>query len=536
MKFFKRAVLSMKRQLGKSALLFVLIFILGLVLSGAISMRKAMLITEEGMMMRIPALATIAFDSEAAVEETGGHSWEFGRAYQMAHQPTVEELSAVGHLPHVRASDFVLHSTFFSRDLFWTEIEMDEERLPAGANVSVLRENVQGARAMGGQIEMFPGRGVSNPNITDIEAGLITLVTGRPFTQEEINQDAKVVVISQAFAHENDLFVGSMIELENIAHDYTIMGFEGSGNFALDRHEERFMLAHRVLTFEVIGIFDVAQEFVYEAYEEWRLSEALSHRTRLNNRFYVPFGVAEDMLTFEATAMLEVEAELRALFEDIQAEEMINEHPLLEAMFVLDDPRDLEVFSMEANELLPEFWEIRDLRAVDAHVIASMDTLLQIADVVQWATVGVAIVILTLMLLLFLRERRHEVGIYLALGDQKRHVLMQFLTEIGLVALMAITLSLFAGHYLSETISGYMLRQHLTQPSPGSVRVDELPWELALFNPGAMPIEEVMELHQVGLSVEVMLTFMLVSGAMIVLSVVVPVIYMTRLEPKQILM
>ena len=537
MNIFNRAMVTVVRQSGKSVILFLIIFILGIVLSGVISIRNAMVVTEESLMMRMPAIGTIGFDFESAVADPDVSPQELGRAYQIANQPTAAELSSVGHLPYVRAYDFFLQSMFFSRDLFWTKIEMDEDRLPAGADVNSLRGNVQGARAMGGQIEMFPGRGVSNPNITDIDAGLITLVAGRTFTQEEINQDAKVVVISQAFAHENDLTIGSMIELENIAHDYTTMGLEGSGNFVLDRHEERFMLAHRRLSFEVIGIFDIAQAFIYEAYEGWLFSEALFRRTDLNNRFYVPFGVAEDMLIFEAHAMLEVEARLREAFGDGEAEDMLNDDPLLESIFVLYDPRDLEAFAMEANEFLPEFWEIRDLRAVDDHVIASMDTLLQIADVVQWSTMSAAIVILTLIMLLFLRERRHEIGIYLALGDQKRHVLTQFLTEIGLIVLMAIVLSLFAGHFLSETISSYMLEQHLRQSGQGSGEiVDELPWELALFNPGAMPIEEVIELYQVGLSVEVMLTFTLISGAIVVLSVVVPVIYVTRLEPKQILM
>jgi len=168
MNVFKRAVLTIKRQPGKSIILFSIVFILGVALSGAILTRNAILATEERLMMQTPALATIELNLETAAEEMGVKIRELGGAFRQENQPSVEEISAVGQLPYIRAYDFVMASTLFSRELQWAEIEIDEERLPTGVYLSTLMWTMGSAHSLGGHIELFHGRGVYNPSITDI--------------------------------------------------------------------------------------------------------------------------------------------------------------------------------------------------------------------------------------------------------------------------------------------------------------------------------------------------------------------------------
>jgi len=356
------------------------------------------------------------------------------------------------------------------------------------------------------------------------------------FTQHEIDQSDRVVVISQAFAEINDLSVGSIIEFENIAHDYRIMGFEGSGNFILDRHEERFMLAQRTLEFEVIGIFDLEHELTYEGYEGSIFAGILSGRAELNNRIYMPIGVAEDLLNFQRVAMIDVEDELRDLFGDHQADEWTAEEPWLESIFILNDPRDLDEFSAAAEELLPGFWEIRDLRGVQHHIIASMDNILQIADFIVWAAAGTMIISLTLIIVLFLRDRRHEMGIYLALGDRKGKLVSQVLIETLLITMLSITLSLFVGSLLSQNISRNMFERNMIEQQQSYNEDFEISWELILFNPGELAVEEALELYNVSLGFDTVLLIVLASSITILLSTAIPVAYVVKLEPKELLM
>ena len=534
MSLFKRGMINIMRQPGKSAILLVLIFLLGTILSGAIAMRNAIIATESNLMIQMPPLSTMVFNSEASAEDAGVYPWERGPAFWLPYQPTREEIATVGNLPYVRAYDFVIEASFFSLDLAWAEMEVDEERLPLGLTLDSLAWSIGGSQALGGNIETFPGRGTNNPQITDIEADLINIVEGRTFTQEEIDHNAMVVVISRFFAESNALTLGTTFEVENIVHDYTTMGFEGTGNFIIDRQEERFILARQTLTFEVIGIFDITQEFVYEGHDRWIFESALNERAKLYNRIYMPIGIAEDSLNFVSDAMLETADELRQLFGDLQVAEMVPDDPKVDVIFMLYDPRDLDAFSVEANELLPEFWEIRDLRAPFNHVINSMDNMLQIADWIGWGTVGGSVVLLMLVILLFLRDRRHEIVIYMALGEKKIRVIAQILTEVVLIAMISIILSLFAGNILADTMSRQMLQQQLVaQMEEGINETDVIPWELTLFNPGSMDVEETMELYDVSLEVHTMLTFVSLAIGVVLLAVVIPILYVIKLEPKK---
>jgi len=524
MNLFKRALINIVRKPASNAILLVLIFSLGTILLGAISVRNAIIATEESVMMRIPSVATLEFDHQAAYANLGDEVWQ-----EQLSQPTVEEMFAVGNLPYVRAYDLILHPTFYSRNLLWSKIDIDEERLPLGENLSSISWAFQGARERGAEIEIFSGNGVSNPNITDIDAGLITLGDGRTFTQAELDNNAMVVVISQAFATTNDLFVGSVIEFENIAHDYYTMAREGTGVFELDRHDAQFILDSRLLELEVIGIFDVANEFVYEAHEGWRFSEALSGRVGLYNRIYMPIGVAEDMMNFVSDVLAYFEIELTGIG--------TNESQWLSSIYVLYDSRDLEAFSVAASALLPEFWETGDLLVAFAPIVSSMDTMLQVADLIQWVTIVATVFVLTLLIILFLRDRRHEIGIYMALGDKKFRVVVQILMEIGLVASVGLVVSIFAGNLLADAISRQMFEQQLTEQIQDAENVSELiPWELILFNPGMMSVEETLAMHDVSLGFDTMIIFVSVGVGVILISTIMPIWYVVKLEPKEILL
>ena len=438
-------------------------------------------------------------------------------------EPTIEEMSAIGNLPYVRAYDFTLRAHFQSRELFMPEMNVDMEKIPVDQQ-GMIEWITRSPRELGGAADEFHGKGVHNPEITDITTGLITLLQGRTFTQEELNTNANVVIISEALARTNNLSVDSIIEIENTAHDYRVMSREGTGIFAVDRSNEAFMLAHRTLEFQVIGIFDVVPEFTYEL-NEVELGDAIFTRIDLYNRLYMPGGVAEGILNFTTDAMDE---------EMLLAAHMSDEL-WFQSIFVLYDPRDLEAFFSEANELLSEFWEMSDPSVNFAPVVASMDGVLQIADATQWVTVIVAIVVLTLIITLFLRDRRHEIGIYMALGDKKGRVMVQILIEIGIIAIVGIALALFIGNLLSDSISRQMLRQQWEMVETVG-QGPFIPWELALVNPGAMGVQEMLDLYHVALDISTVITFLSVASVVILTATLIPIWYIVKLEPKEILM
>jgi len=470
---FKRAMINVLRQPVKSICLLLLFTFLGGILLTGISISRSMIATEERLLMQVPAVATLVYDGNAI----------FGWG-----QPTREEITSVGNLPYVRAYDFTLRTHFYSEQLLWID-SMDPGYLT--------------------------GRGVNNPNITDIESGLISLIEGRIFTQEEIDDNAMVMVIPQSFALVNNLSAGSRIEIANIAHDYRWMGDWS------DRFYEDFILEKRLLEFEVIGIFGSQVEYGEDAY----FVEPIL--------FYMPFGVAESMLDFETQAMIEADEEtFRALGQGI-----LQEEPFLETLFVLYSPRDLEMFSSVSSELLPDDWTIAGIdESIFAPIVNSMDMVLELAHAIQLITIVASVFVLTLVLLLFFHDRRFEIGIYMALGSKKIKVIFQILMEVGIIAMLGIVLAIFVGNISSASVSNYLLEQHLIeQMEIGHSHFDVIPWELTLHVPGQMTIEEALELYDVALDIEMILIFAGMGIFAVLVSTIVPIWYVLKLEPKALL-
>jgi len=533
MNAFKRALTNIKRQPVKNGVLLFLIVILATALSGAISARQAINNTEESMLLRTPAIATVSLNVVAAAEDAGITIYELGAPPD---RPTVEDIFAVGSLPYVRAYDITMSPVLYSRDLEWAIIEIDEEQLPAGVSLRSLESSSfnTGMRNWGSHVEHFVGRGVTNPDLNDIDAGLIELSAGRTFTQSEIDNAEHFVIVSQLFTETNDLYIGATIEFENIVHNTAKMISEGIIFPYKHYHEERFMAAHRVIEFEVIGIFDISREFNYHDNQQ-TIERFLNADARLQNRIYMPVTVAESILMFTNDGMLSILDEMLELYTHYTAEDLVQEEPWIESIFVLYDPRDLDAFQNAGSELLPGFWEIKSLRNVNSSLISSMDMIREIADFILITTTVATVATLTLIITLLLRDKRHEIGIYMSLGEKKGIVIFQFLTEVIIVSTIAIIVALFIGSGISATISRNLLEQNLIENARQD-RSELLVSELVLFHPGGeLPIEEALEMHNTSLDATTIFIFISVGTVVILLSTIIPIAYIVKLDPKRIL-
>ena len=528
---------NIKRQPIKNGLLLVLIFILGTVLSAAISVRSAIIATEESVMMRVPAVATIHLNSVAASQYHGiptsdARIWRENR-------PTAEDISAVGQLPLVRAYDFYFGGGLSSWDLNWAVMQVDESRTQ-GLSREDIELSINGwANSFLGYRNLFPIKGVSNPDITDIESGLLSLASGRTFTADEIESGALVAIVSQAFADENNLFPGATMTLDSIVQDYLLWRSVEDA----DWDDERFILLHETYEVEIVGTFVVEREPDYENLRGWELSSQIGTLAILHNRIYMPVTTAEVINSKYSVGTLALNERNRErspasedwLFDDLAVQ--FAEEPLL-ALFLLFDPRNLDEFSEKASELLPDFWEIRGVSGAYYDIISSMDTILEIADLVLLLAAGATIITLTLTITLLLRDRRQEIGIYMTLGDKKSNILTQFLTEIFLVAAVGIALALFTGNVLSSNISRNMLEHTLIERMVEQEQspFELIPWDLMLFNPAEMSPEEVMEMYDISLGLESISIFVGVSVTVILISTIAPIVQIVKLEPKKVLM
>lgn len=484
MNFIKRGFLGIVRRLGKSFILLASIFILGTLMSSAMAIQLATGNVESVIKDRLGAEVRIEVDYEALDQLS-----EEERATLDRRKVSVDTIKEIGEISYVKYFDFNTNLTLESKD--FKSFEEEHQTIAGGRKFSL--------------------RGVNYAPVIDIEEDKVKLVEGRVFKQEEVDHGTSVALISKNVAKLNDLHVGDHFTLDN--------------SFNYNRGEKEVETPREVVL-EIIGLFD-PQITAAELEEHMAAGGGMDldiMSMELQNRLYVPNEVvtSEDRFTWEE--YLKTDEELAALI-DPENTDLDNYFPI----YVLKNAMDTDAFVEEASPLLPEYHTMISATDHYDNISGPMETMSDLARYVLLATIFATILIAGLVVLLFLRDRKHELGIYLSLGEQRSRVIGQILIEVMLVAVIGITISLFSGTFLAGQISETMIQADgPTDPSHEVIFDREL-----LANVSA---EDVIDAYEVKLSSVYILGFLGVGLLTILISTIIPLIYMLRLNPKKILM
>lgn len=209
--------------------------------------------------------------------------------------------------------------------------------------------------------------------------GELELIEGRHITPE----DSWSAVISRALAEQNGLSVGDRFEAgyspETRAEDPS-------------RPEEPF-------SFTIVGIFDITGQ-------QTQLNQA--EPSMLQNAVFIDAAAGHAIDSGDPT----------------------HSRYRYGVIFMVDDPRDLEqtVAAAQSNLDMQHFRCVVDDTEYRQSVqpLERMETTMKLLTVVL---VGIGTIILALVLLLWIRQRAKEIGIYLSIGLSKRNILLQLLTE-----------------------------------------------------------------------------------------------------------
>ena len=517
MNLFSRVILSLKRNLSRTAVLFLLIFVLGTFVSSAISIQQGIIQTERNLRRRLPPVVTIEHDIQAMedyvleslqTELTDSEAQVLVREFWYESRVTPAMISKIGLLPQVAEYDIA------------QVLESHSELQPAPPSNTDIAELVE--RNTNDDFYFFLLNGVNRPSFSDINTGLVEIVEGRTFTEAEIN-GANMGIISAPLAEVNNLTVGSIAALSHLSlGDFDL----SSGTFQI--------LAQQDFELEIIGIFELTDNLVATDELEMALSEI-----ELLNQIYVPFQITEDARLFHLENVVENSVEMD---EEMVAfiERYFSEGSWNRVLFLLEDPVELDEFERAAKEILPPFWKVVGLSNVYANISGALGIVDQIAQSITWVSFGVAIVSLSLLIMLFFHDRKHEIGIYLALGEKRIKVILGLLIEVLTVGMIATTMSLFVGNILALQLSETLLtaelmnQQHLDEYMPqGHVSGMD---PLRFFAPPEFDIEELLEDYSITLNRDVVFSFFGLSFVILIISTLLPILYITQIKPKRILL
>jgi len=541
MSFIKRLLcLNVMRNMDKNIILFLLVLVLSTLSMVSISTHRAIVQLEANLRRQLPPVATLEQDWNAFIEE-GMYDMNYINPFG---SHSVEMIEAVSKLSYVQSYDIIGQTTLGSRDLEWVVPAIDRELLPEGFLEEGFEARYSGRFEVEGYITDFPIRAINNPEPVDLKLDLISLAEGRFMTASELESGAHLATVSSQFAKVNNLSVGSTFILEHNVYDILKL-FEnaplvnGLLRGDLNRHLDEMKIMQQLIELEVIGIFDIEQDFLHV--EDLDRTEAMIwDEVPLHNTIYLPFVLLDRIeryaLPYWNTYFETLSIEERESFKSLPSQD----HPThIHGTFLLSDARDFPSFSRAANEILPEHWSVVDLsQGALGLIMNSIVMVLDIARSLFWGAAGAMIVILSLLVGLFLRERRQEIGIYMALGEQKRKIITLILAETLVISYFSMVFALFIGHNISENISSRMLQQELIlqeEENPYVHLFESVPHHLRFFNPGRMSVEDMMTAYDVSLGVNHIIIFFVSQGLIITLSVIISSVYIMRLQPKEIL-
>ena len=506
----------MVRNHGKTSILFFVILILGVFMSGAISVQQAVSNTFSNLRRRLPPVVTVAtnFDGylEWHVDEAGNWIWlEDGEEIlPESYTVTVEQLEELGQLPYVQEFIFMMQTPLNNPDLAAPRFG-----LTSGVDF--------------GERLIFLAYGASTPNIIYFTQGVLEIVQGRLPTEEELRGESEIIpiLISQAFADLNELQVGSTFEMFS-----TVPGliYRGDGVYSLswESYEEEHALARKEVEFQIVGIFDMPsreEEFFNDMAD-------LNLQQNLFQTLFIPLHTVETLELFQHSNQPE---------DPFMANLSLLSVTPIDHMFLLRDPMDIEAFQQAAVSILPERAFIQDLSNTFSAIAGPLDSLQELSHVVLIFSALATLVILGLLVVLFLNDRRHEMGIYLALGESKLKIACQILLEVMGVATVAIGISLWIGDAVADHLSLMLVREELEIFSQVEAERHWMDWmghdsilEARGFGRQMDP-DDMLAAFDTRLGFETVLLFFGIGLGTVMLSTLLPIIYTLNRSPKKVL-
>ena len=523
MNLFKRSVISMIKKPAKTVILLFIVIILGTLMSGAISIRQAVDGTILTLRRRMPPLVTVEpdFDSfQRWVEEPDGMGifLETDEIDPERATFTTDQLMVLAQLPYVNDFEITVST--------WID------------NVYLQPQSyfIEGVGGTGGSEYRFFARGTTTANILQFTQGVLEIMDGRLPTEAELSSDSEMIpiLIPQPLALINDLQIGSSLEMFSTipyrgSNCHSIYGFHSRCEYY-----EHIAYARKGVEFKVIGTFD----WVNREHQSRDQGEDLRLLRELMQTVFIPTHVAEEVTTWASQELLRIALEEGWITDEAEFQSAFSPDDFPRNIFVLEDVTFIDDFRTVASDMLPDLVVVNDLSNTFSDIAPSMETLEMIANQILIFTIMATTLILSLLILLFMYDRRFELGVYLALGERKIKIIVQVATEVLIIASVGIIISLFVGNIISGQMGQEMIRTELS-----NLEID--PWESSLDRRNdlehwgfgrEMAIEDMIDAFDVAVTPATAFLFFGVGMGITLISTILPMIYILKLSPKALML
>lgn len=497
MNFFKRAILSIKSRLSKTLLLFTVITTICLLVLSGISIQTASKAAGVLARQQLGAEVTLKVDTQKMRESMMKSKESSPSGTPSGEPPSVERMKptmtpiSTEYIDELLKSEYVegylaQSSTSLLASNFTAVGSSDNEDSTTEEANSKVPQFGQGGKM--GNIGDVTLTGVSNLEQTSsFKKNNISMVEGEAITDKTTSN---VAIIEEALASENDLSVGDTITVGSTSDEDTTYDLK------------------------IIGIYTSNEDFTEQAMMNTAVSPYNNIYTNLET------------------------------ISNIKGSDY--ENAVDSAIFYLNDPTNVDSFIADAKENSSIDFDTFTLDANDAAYEQMLGPIENISSFSKIAVYVISIaggLILTLIIMLSIRDRNQEIGILLSLGEKKPKIIAQFAVEILLILVLSLGASSLLGNSTSNIVANQLLSSEISSSeNSNEVNAAEMPGGDRGSNKGfggmfSKPNSDVDVIDELDVSVSSSDFFkMAVLGTTIsLIATCVPAVTVMRLNPKNIL-
>ena len=248
------------------------------------------------------------------------------------------------------------------------------------------------------------------------------LFSSRVFTIKEgkniEENDKNSIIVHEEFAKQNNLKLGDEVNLE-------LLDIEKSGKIK----------SHK---FKIIGIFSGKKQETYTG-----LSSDFSE-----NMVFVDYSTSQEILNKSENNKI--------------ANKILMYSGSAESTdLALNKLKELKIDESK-------YFVQKDSNAFEES-LESVSGIKHMIKIMTYSIMLGGIIVLSLILILWLRERIYEIGIFLSIGTSKIQIIMQFIFELLFISIPSIISSLFLGNVLIKVIAGGLINSENSIISGGNL-------------------------------------------------------------------
>lgn len=490
MYIFKNALRSISRSKGRNILIGIIVLVIAVSACIGLSIRQAANNVRGQALDSMSVTAQISFDRSSMMKqleenESGGSENgeppEFDKsdfAQMMGNQGSLslDEMQTYAKAESVKSFYYTLTVSADGTDAFEPVTDEDTSSDNTSSNTSGgtqgeekqnAPDGMQGGGMPGGGEGMgrwgtqgdFTVVGYSSDDaMTDFLNGTCKISEGSMFEEGTGSQEC---VISDELATFNSLRVGDTITISNPNDE-----------------DETYSI-------KIAGIYNNSQSTVTSG----GFMGGFSTGSDPANQIYMSYTALKEITDASAQKAAAADSE------DARTEASTEMREQLSGTYTFASVEDYEHFEQQARSL-----GLSDEYTVSSSDITSFEqSLLPLENLSQMAlyfllvVLGIGAVILVVLNIFSIRDRKYEIGVLTAIGMKKRKVAQQFITEVFTVTLCAIVIGSAAGAFLSVPVTNALLESQVSAQSQSADRRQQ-----AMGRPSGEDMQGGMQLPQNG--------------------------------------